>query len=110
MRSPVPLYCRRKRKRDQVSRPFYQRPDRKRLGRPFLLSSPSLSIAGFDTVDVEGGQTLAGDAVAFFLPLFAALEYFPGLRRVLATANFLGASDHCLPVTLLGAHACVTVV
>jgi len=74
-------------------------------------SSPAgFRVASFDAIHVERGQTLASDAISFFLPFLAGLEDLAGLRRVLAPARLFGASDNRLTATCLRALASVTIV
>jgi len=73
-------------------------------------SSSGFRVARFDAVDVEGGETLAGDAVSFFLPFLARFEDLARLRRVLTAARLLRASDDRLSAALLRALTRVTVV
>jgi len=73
-------------------------------------SSASFRIASLDAVDVERGETLAGDAVSLLLPFFSCLEDSSRLRGILTPARLFGAGDDGLPVVLLRALASVAVI
>jgi len=81
-----------------------------RVKNTYCSSSAGFRVAGFDAIHVERGQTLASDAISFFLPFLAGLEDLAGLRRVLAPARLFGASNNRLAATCLRALASVTIV